>query len=253
MTTASGDRTRGPRPALPLRDSVGISPNFADAMTALLLPGNATLPSIAPMVNEMSTPSHGEAASSTAREQPPADDPRPEDLVTPESLVLVHTGHGKGKSSAAFGVMLRGVARGWRVVVVQFLKSGEWRVGEEELGRRLGVEWHALGDGFTWDSADIERDRRTAAAAWGRAAALVGGGGHDLVILDELTYLINWGWVDAAGVVAALRDRPRHVSVVVTGRDAPHVILDVADTVTEMVNVKHAYQRGLRAMRGIDY
>ena len=183
----------------------------------------------------------------------PTEDPRPAELRRAPSLVVLNTGDGKGKSSAAFGVMLRSLARGWRVAVVQFVKSGKWHVGEEELGRRLGVDWFAVGDGFTWDSADLAQDKALAEAGWKQAADLLAAGEHRLVILDELTYLCSWGWLDTAAVAEAIRSRPEHVSVVVTGRDAPAELVDVADTVTEMRPVKHAYDRGIRALRGIDY
>lgn len=189
----------------------------------------------------------------TSSAQAPTDDPRPDDLRSVPSLVLVHTGHGKGKSSAAFGVMLRALAVGWRVAVVQFVKSSEWKVGEERLGRQLGVDWHAVGDGFTWDSAELEHDRAHAREGWELARGIIEAGEHRLVILDELTYLCVWGWIDTDDVVSTLRHRPSHVSVVITGRDAPQAIIDLADTVTEMVEVKHAYRSGIRAKRGIDY
>jgi cob(I)alamin adenosyltransferase len=183
----------------------------------------------------------------------PTEDPRPAELRRAPSLVVLNTGDGKGKSSAAFGVMLRSLARGWRVAVVQFVKSGKWHVGEEELGRRLGVDWFAVGDGFTWDSADLAHDKALAEAGWKQAADLLAAGEHRLVILDELTYLCSWGWLETAAVAEAIRSRPEHVSVVVTGRDAPAELVEVADTVTEMRPVKHAYDRGIRALRGIDY
>ncbi|MCU1360911.1 MAG: cobO [Ilumatobacteraceae bacterium] len=185
--------------------------------------------------------------------EPPEEDPRPDGLRRATSLLVVNTGDGKGKSSAAFGVMTRAVARGWKVAVAQFVKSGEWQVGEEKIGRQLGVDWHALGDGFTWDSTDLHHDRSLAQAGWDIAAAIIAAGEHELVVLDELTYLVNWGWVDSDAVVRVLIERPPHVNVVVTGRDAPAAIIDIADTVTEMRNVKHAYDSGIAAKRGIDY
>ena len=188
-----------------------------------------------------------------ADEQPLTEDPRPDGLRSAPSLVLVHTGNGKGKSSSAFGVMVRALALDWPVAVVQFIKSGEWKVGEEVIGRKLGVEWQSFGDGFTWDSNDLETDRAHAAAGWAAAKAVIEAGDHRLVVLDELTYLCNWGWVDVAEVVATIRSRPEHVNVVVTGRDAPAELIEVADTVTEMTEIKHAYQQGIRAKRGIDY
>jgi cob(I)alamin adenosyltransferase len=181
------------------------------------------------------------------------EDPRPDGLRGAPSLVLVNTGNGKGKSSAAFGVMLRALAVDWKVAVVQFIKSSDWQVGEEKMGRRLGVDWHAFGDGFTWDSDDLEHDRSHAREGWSVAKSIIEAGEHRLVILDELTYLCTWGWIEAADVVAALEHRPEHVNIVVTGRDAPAEIIALADTVTEMTEVKHAYQQGIRAKRGIDY
>jgi cob(I)alamin adenosyltransferase len=169
------------------------------------------------------------------------------------SLVLVNTGHGKGKSSAAFGVMLRALARGWRVAVVQFIKSGKWKVGEEKIGRELGVDWLKGGDGFTWESPDLDQSRGRAVAAWALARATIEAGEHKLVVLDEITYPINYGWISGEEVAATIRDRPSHVSIVATGRDAPAELIEVADTVTEMVKVRHAYDRGIRARRGIDY
>jgi cob(I)alamin adenosyltransferase len=183
----------------------------------------------------------------------PTEDPRPDDLRRAPSVVVLNTGDGKGKSSAAFGVMVRGLARGWNVAVVQFVKSGKWHVGEEKLGRQLGVDWYAVGDGFTWDSADLEHDKALAQAGWKQAAELLTAGDHHLVVLDELTYLCSWGWLDTVEVAATIRGRPEHVNVVVTGRDAPEELVEVADTVTEMRSVKHAYDRGIRALRGIDY
>lgn len=170
------------------------------------------------------------------------------------SVVMVYTGDGKGKSTAAFGTVVRGVARGWRVAVVQFVKSGRWRVGEEAVCRdRLGVEWWTVGDGFTWDSADLSRDEAVARAGWDHARAVLAGGEHRLVVLDEITYPINWGWLDLAEILAVMRDRPQPVNVVCTGRDAPAPLLALADTATEMRKLKHAYDTGVYAMRGIDF
>ncbi len=193
----------------------------------------------------------GQAVAMT--EQPPQEDPRPDELRSVPSLVIVNTGNGKGKSSAAFGVMLRAVARGWKVAVLQFIKSGDWVVGEEKIGRELGVDWWALGEGFTWDTHDPDHDREVAQRAWEKAKAVIQAGEHQLVVLDEITYLLTWGWVDEADVVATIRDRPSHVNIVATGRDASPALLEVADTVTEMLHVKHAYDQGIRAKRGIDY
>lgn len=169
------------------------------------------------------------------------------------SVVLVNTGDGKGKSTAAFGVVLRGVARGWRVAVIQFVKSDRWKVGEEEVCRGLGVEWARTGDGFSWMSDDLERSKALAAAAWEQARETIAGGEHRLIVLDEITYPINWGWISGEEVATALRGRPEDVNVIATGRDAPPGLIEAADTVTEMTKIRHAYDAGVRAKRGIDF
>ncbi|CAN5619964.1 cob(I)yrinic acid a,c-diamide adenosyltransferase [soil metagenome] len=183
----------------------------------------------------------------------PTEDPRPDGMSRASSIVMVNTGDGKGKSSAAFGVMIRAVARGWTPAVVQFVKSGAWNVGEEKVGRQLGVDWFNVGDGFTWDSENLEHDRALARTGWDTAAGLIAAGDHQLVILDEITYLCTWGWIDTASVADVIRNRPRHVNVIVTGRDAPDELIEVADTVTEMRKVKHAYDAGITALKGIEY
>jgi cob(I)alamin adenosyltransferase len=182
---------------------------------------------------------------------PPKPPPAPK--VNPRSLVLVNTGNGKGKSTAAFGVIMRAVARDWRVCVIQFIKSDKWKVGEEKVARRLGVDWLKGGDGFTWESPDLDKSEGRALAAWQLAAAAIAGGEYQLVVLDEITYPMNWGWIDSEAVIEAIRTRPATVNVIATGRDAPQALVDIADTVTEMVSVKHAYDRGIRARRGIDF
>lgn len=183
----------------------------------------------------------------------PTDDPRPTELRRAASLVLVNTGPGKGKTSAAMGVVVRGVARGWPVAVVQFLKSGTWRTGEEKVCRQLGVDWWAEGEGFTWDSEDLDIDQAVAAGAWDRAKSLIEAGDHQLVVLDEVTYPINWEWIDVDDVVATIRSRPDHVNVILTGRNASEPLIEVADTVSEIGEIKHAYKAGIRAKKGIDF
>jgi len=185
--------------------------------------------------------------------EPPEAHHLPEGAHAARSIVLVNTGEGKGKSTAAFGVVMRAVARDWRVAVVQFLKSGEWHVGEEDVARRLGVDWMALGEGFTWDSDNLTEDQAVAREAWGQAKALIRAGEHRLVVLDEITYPMTWGWIDTDDVVATIRERPAQVSIVATGRDAPEALIEVADTATEMRKIKHAYDAGIVAKKGIDY
>ena len=186
-------------------------------------------------------------------DDPPTEDPRPDGLTAAKSLVVVNTGDGKGKSSAAFGVAMRARARNWPVAVVQFLKSDDWVTGEQLMAEPLGIDFWSLGDGFTWDSDDLSKDEAEAQEAWRHGKAIVEAGEHRLVVFDEITYPINWGWVDAAEVEETFRTRPANVSLVLTGRDAPDWMIDLADTVTEMVKTKHAYDAGIAAKKGIDF
>jgi cob(I)alamin adenosyltransferase len=174
-------------------------------------------------------------------------------MARAQSVVVLNTGDGKGKSSSAFGVMARGWARGWRVGVVQFMKGGKWKTGERKLADHLGVEWHTLGDGFTWESTDMDETVAKGRHAWEVAAAKLASGDHDLLILDEITYIVSFGWVPAEEVAAGIAARAPHTNVVMTGRDAAPELVAVADTVTEMRLVKHAYEQGITAMKGIEY
>ncbi|MEX0984114.1 MAG: cob(I)yrinic acid a,c-diamide adenosyltransferase [Actinomycetota bacterium] len=185
--------------------------------------------------------------------RPPEEGPDTAALRHADSLVLIHTGDGKGKTSAAMGMAVRAIARGWRVLVVQFIKSGAWRAGEHAVLGGLGAEWYVGGDGFSWDSEDLDRSAERAVDAWNRVREAIRAGEHELVVLDEITYAINWGWIDGEEVARTIGERPAHVSIVATGRDAPAHLLAVADTVTEMTNVKHAFDAGIAAKRGIDF
>jgi cob(I)alamin adenosyltransferase len=169
------------------------------------------------------------------------------------SVVLLNTGHGKGKSSAAFGVMARGWARGWNVGVVQFVKGGKWKTGERKLADHLGIEWHTLGDGFTWESTDLDETAAKGRHAWNVASTKLASGDYQLLILDEITYAVSYGWVPADEVAQGIRDRAPKTNVVMTGRNATPELVDVADTVTEMTKIKHAYERGIGAIKGIEY
>ena len=193
------------------------------------------------------------ASTATTPAEVPVEAPQPPARKRVRSLVVLNTGDGKGKSTAAFGIVMRAVGRDWRVIVIQFIKSGRWKTGEERVCRSLDVEWWSIGDGFTWDSRDLSETEAVAGEAWRSAAAAIGSGDYDLVVLDEVTYPINWGWIDEADVVAAIRNRPARVNVVLTGRDAPPGLLAVADTATEMVKLRHAYDSGVIARRGIDF
>jgi len=184
--------------------------------------------------------------------EPPVEAPARAERRAP-SLVVLHTGDGKGKTTAAMGIAMRAAGHGERVAVIQFMKSGTWKSGERLAAERLGVDWSVIGDGFTWDSDDLERAADIAREAWGEAATMIAGGAYDVVVLDEVTYPLTWGWVPTADVVTAIAGRPAHVSVVLTGRDAPPELIAIADTVSETANVKHAFDDGLAALKGIDF
>lgn len=168
-------------------------------------------------------------------------------------IVIVYTGEGKGKSSSAFGVMLRAVARGWSVMVIQFIKSEKWKTGERKMAEELGVEWVTGGDGFTWDSDDMEATARAARETWQVAQVAISGGTYDLIILDEATYPVSFGWIPVEEMVAALDARPEAVNIIITGRDADQALIDAADTVTEMRKIKHAFDEGVVAKKGLDF
>lgn len=184
--------------------------------------------------------------------EPPVEAPARAERRVP-SLVVLHTGDGKGKTTAAMGIAMRAAGHGKRVAVVQFMKSGQWKSGERLAAERLEVDWSVIGDGFTWESEDLERAAEIARDAWAEAATRIAGGVYDVVVLDEVTYPLKWGWVPTADVVATIVGRPAHVSVVLTGRDAPAELRAIADTVSESTNVKHAFDDGVAALKGIDY
>lgn len=168
-------------------------------------------------------------------------------------VVVVTTGNGKGKSSSGFGMVARALGHGLRVGVVQFIK-GSFATGEEAFFRRFPdeVSYHVMGEGFTWETQDRERDVRAARAAWDVAAGLLADPAFDLILLDELNIALKYQYLDVATVVAALAARPPRQHVVVTGRTAPPALIEAADTVTEMSVVKHAYQAGIKAQKGIE-
>ncbi|KNX36380.1 cob(I)yrinic acid a,c-diamide adenosyltransferase [Luteipulveratus halotolerans] len=181
-------------------------------------------------------------------------------------LVMVHTGDGKGKSTAAFGLALRGWNQGWSIGVFQFVKSAKWKIGEQEVLERLGrlhesegvggpVEWHKMGSGWSWSRKSGTEDEHAAAAAegWAEIKRRLAAETHQLYVLDEFTYPIHWGWVDADDVVATLAERPGQQHVVITGRRAHPALLDAADLVTEMTKVRHPMDAGQKGQRGIEW
>ncbi|WP_019630243.1 cob(I)yrinic acid a,c-diamide adenosyltransferase [Actinomadura atramentaria] len=177
-------------------------------------------------------------------------------------LVIVHTGPGKGKSTAAFGLALRAWNQGWPVGVFQFVKSAKWRIGEEAALRALGeaaaggtVTWHKMGEGWSWIRKPGSEEDHAADAreGWEQIKRDLAAETYRLYVLDEFTYPMKWGWIDVDEVVAVLRDRPGDQHVVITGRDADPRLLDFADLVTEMAKVKHPMDRGQKGQKGIEW
>ncbi len=169
-----------------------------------------------------------------------------------KGLLLVLTGNGKGKSSSAFGMVARTLGYGLKAGVVQFLKSRHDTGEEKFLGQQPDVQWLVMGDGFTWDTQNRDADISSAQRAWKVAQGFLSDTSLHLVVLDELTYLLNYGYLDAQQVCADLAARPAMQHVVITGRAAPQSLLDMADTVSEIRDVKHAFRAGVRAQPGID-
>jgi len=176
------------------------------------------------------------------------------ELRAPErGLVLVHTGDGKGKSSSAFGVIARALGWGHKVGVVQFIK-GKWKTGEKRFFDRFAdeIDWHVMGEGFTWDTQDREKDIAAAEAALAKSAELISSNAYNLVVLDEINIAMRYDYLKTAAVIEAL-DLRNDTSVILTGRNAKPELIDYADTVTEMTEVKHAFHAGIRAHQGVDF
>lgn len=169
-------------------------------------------------------------------------------------LVIVNTGDGKGKTTAALGVLFRAWGRDFRVRMFQFIKHTGARFGEQRAAERLGIRIEALGDGFTWLSKDMDRTTALAVEQWGRCREAILQGDDDIIILDEFTYAMHYGWVSVDEVIDTLKQRPRTLHVIITGRYAPQELIDFADLVTEMRMVKHPYEtQGIKAQQGIEF
>ena len=169
-------------------------------------------------------------------------------------LVIVNTGNGKGKSTSAFGVLLRAWGRGFRICVIQFIKAetGQW--GEIKAAKKLGIDWFTTGDGFTWTSKDMDETIARARHGWELAKEKILSKNHDLIILDEFTYTLHFEWLDAKEVIDWLKaNKPQNMHLIITGRDAPAALIEYADLVTEMQEVKHPYQEGIQAQAGIEF
>ena len=171
-----------------------------------------------------------------------------------QPLLIVLTGHGKGKSSSAFGMLMRSWARGYRCGVFQFVKSGKWKVGEAKAAAALGgIDWEKMGDGWTWVSRDLEESADRAREGWAEVKRRIADERYEFIVLDELTYPIKFGWLDEQDVIDTLRDRPGFQHVIVTGRDATPALIDAADLVSEVTVVKHPFEQGIRAQQGIEW
>jgi cob(I)alamin adenosyltransferase len=169
-------------------------------------------------------------------------------------LVIVYTGDGKGKTTAALGLLMRAAGRRMRVCMVQFIKSETGKWGERGAAQQLEIEWHQMGDGFTWTSKDLDETRAKARQAWAFAQNKIQSGGYDLIVLDEFTYPLAFGWLETTAVIDWLKlHRPEGLHLVITGRGAPAELVEYADLVTEMKAVKHPFERGIKAQAGIEF
>jgi cob(I)alamin adenosyltransferase len=171
-----------------------------------------------------------------------------------KGLLIVNTGNGKGKTTASLGMVLRAWGRGFKICVIQFIKveTGQW--GEVRAAEKLGLEWHVSGDGFTWLSKDIDETTARARHGWQIAQEKISSGAYDLIVLDEFTYPLKYGWLETTEVIEWLKaNRPPTLHLVITGRDAPAELIESADLVTEMNVIKHPYERGIKGQPGVEF
>jgi cob(I)alamin adenosyltransferase len=173
--------------------------------------------------------------------------------LPPRGLAIVYTGNGKGKTTAALGVLFRAWGQNMRVAMLQFLKSQTGKWGEVRAAQKVGVEIIPLGDGFTWTSDNLDHDKALAQQCWQLCREKIESDQYDVVIMDEITYALNYGWLDIAEVLATLRARNPKMHVILTGRNAPAELIDYADLVTEMNEIKHPYNQGILAQKGVDF
>jgi cob(I)alamin adenosyltransferase len=171
-----------------------------------------------------------------------------------KGLVIVNTGNGKGKTTASLGVLFRAWGRGMRLCVVQFIKHEKGNWGEIQAARKLDIEWHVMGDGFTWLSKDIDETAEKTRRAWALAQEKIASGQYDLILLDEMTYTFHHNWLDIQQVITWLKEnKPPELHIIITGRGAPPELVEYADLVTEMIEIKHPYQSGIKAQPGIEF
>jgi cob(I)alamin adenosyltransferase len=170
-----------------------------------------------------------------------------------KALVILYTGNGKGKTTAALGMLLRAWGRGMKVCMLSFIKTETSNYGEERAAKKLGIELIPMGGGFTWLSKDLEKDRALAQKCWDLCKQKIASNEYDIIVLDEITYPISYGWLDVDEVIDTLRERPVNLHVVLTGRDAHEKLIEFADLVTEMRDVKHPFSAGIKAQPGVDF
>ena len=182
--------------------------------------------------------------------------PGPQSVKGPrinKGLVIVNTGTGKGKTTAAMGLLFRAWGRDMKVIMLQFIKHSTANFGEQRAAKKIGVDMRAMGDGFTWRSKDLDQTADLARAHWEDCKEVIGSGGYDVVVLDEFTYPLHYGWVPVEDVIDVLKKRPPMQHVVITGRNAPDALIEFADLVTEMQVVKHPYNEGIKAQPGVEF
>jgi cob(I)alamin adenosyltransferase len=186
-----------------------------------------------------------------------AENPMTPKEIKEKGLLVIYTGEGKGKSTAAFGMVYRALGWGHKVSVIQFMK-GKWKTGDRKFAEKLmethpAFHWSTMGEGFTWESEDLNIDKAAAQAAWAKAKGLIQSGELFLLVLDEITYAINFQFIDLADVVETIKNRPANLSMVLTGRQVPAELVEIADLVTEMKKIKHPFDQGIPAKPGVDF
>ncbi len=171
-----------------------------------------------------------------------------------QGVTLVHTGEGKGKSSSGFGVVFRAAGWGLNICVIQYIK-GKWKTGERQAAERFdNIEWHTLGDGFTWDTKNPEQDIKTSRGIWEFSKEKILSENYDLVMLDEINYCSGYGWIPGAEIADFLvNEKPKWLHLILTGRNAPIEVIEAADTVSEMTKIKHAFEKGIKAVQGVEF
>lgn len=204
----------------------------------------------------MSTEELPTQSQATEAQTDQAEEEGPQSVKGPRinvGLVIVNTGKGKGKTTAALGLALRAWGRGLKVIILQFIKHSTANFGEQRAAQKMGLEMRAMGDGFTWRSQDLDKTADLAVAHWEDCKEIIASGEYDVIVLDEFTYPMHYGWIDTNDVIEVLKNRPEMQHIIITGRNAPDALVEYADLVTDMQVVKHPYQKGIKAQPGIEF